>query len=108
VPLGAGGETVQSSSSTGTILGVVFGLGFLIAIGVVIWLFVSRRRKSTAEDVMEYETDVESVGETDFSTETSDYFVSEAHPDFTEIGMEREGAEFDFLEAGIEETQFGF
>jgi hypothetical protein len=96
-----GGSQPQSATITGLLLGVIFGLLFIIAGCVAIWIVAARRNRQEAEEDAgaDYETEVESRGE--FTFEVEDQLDS--CDGGTTFGQD----ENEFLDQGFEVSLFG-
>jgi hypothetical protein len=98
-PPAGGGSKPETVNITGTLLGVVFGLLLLIALGIAIW-FIARRKREEVQDAPEdaYETEIESHGELTFE--------ADEQYDSCDGGTNFDQDENEFLDQGFEAALF--
>jgi hypothetical protein len=101
VPLAGGGSNPERASITGTLVGAILGLLFIIAACVAIWIFViGRRGREIQQDAGEqYETEVETQGE--FSFEADEQYES------CDGGTNFDQDDNQFIEQGFEAGLYG-
>jgi hypothetical protein len=101
-PPAGGGSKPESATITGTLIGVILGVLFLIAGCVAVWFLVVRRNRKEEQEAAEddgYEIEIEAQGELTFEVE--EQF------DSCDGGTNFDQDENTFIDQGFEANLFG-